>query len=64
MHALNVPLGSRSYPVLIGRGILGQADLFPPYLNGRQVLILTDENVAPLWGRAEEMEKGTCQIDV
>ena len=49
MHALNVPLGSRSYPVLIGRGILGQADLFPPYLNGRQVLILTDENVAPLW---------------
>lgn len=49
MHALNVPLGARSYPVIIGRSILGQGDLLAPYIDGRQVLIVTDFNVAPLW---------------
>jgi 3-dehydroquinate synthase len=49
MHALNVALGSRSYPVVIGRGLLGRAEVLTPYLNGRQVLVLTNEVVAPLW---------------
>jgi 3-dehydroquinate synthase len=49
MHALNVPLGSRSYPVVIGRGLLGRAEVLTPYLDGRQVLVLTNEVVAPLW---------------
>jgi len=49
MHALNVPLGSRSYPVMIGRGLLGRPEIIRPYLAGRQVLIVTDEIVAPLW---------------
>ena len=49
MHALNVPLGARSYPVIIGRSILGQGDLLAPYIDGRQVFIVTDLNVAPLW---------------
>jgi len=49
MHALNVPLGSRSYPVVIGRGLLGRAEVLTPFLDGRQVLVLTNEIVAPLW---------------
>lgn len=49
MHALNVPLGDRTYPVLIGRGLLGRADVLAPYLDGRQVLVVTNEIVAPLW---------------
>ena len=49
MHALNVPLGSRSYPVIIGRGLLGRPEIIRPYLSGRQVLIVSDEIVAPLW---------------
>lgn len=49
MHALTVPLGSRSYPVLIGRGLLGSPEWVAPYLNGRQVLVLTNDIVAPLW---------------
>jgi 3-dehydroquinate synthase len=49
MHALNVALGSRSYPVVIGRGLLGRAEVLTPYLDGRQVLVLTNEVVAPLW---------------
>lgn len=49
MHALNVPLGDRAYPVVIGRGILGRAEVLTPYLDGRQVLVLTNDIVAPLW---------------
>jgi 3-dehydroquinate synthase len=49
MHALNVPLGLRSYPVLIGRGLLGRPEVLAPYLDGRQVLVVTNEIVAPLW---------------
>ncbi len=49
MHALNVPLGRRSYPVLIGRGLLGRAEVLAPYIDGRQVLVVTNEIVAPLW---------------
>lgn len=49
MHALNVPLGRRSYPVVIGRGVLGRPEVLAPYLGGRQVLVLTNEIVAPLW---------------
>jgi 3-dehydroquinate synthase len=49
MHALNVPLGRRSYPVVVGHGLLGEADLLTPYLAGRQVLVVSNEVVAPLW---------------
>jgi len=49
MHALNVPLGNRSYPVVIGRGILGRPEVLSPFLDGRQVLVLTNETVGPLW---------------
>lgn len=49
MHGLNVPLGTRSYPVLIGRGLLGRPEVLAPYLAGRQVLVVTNEVVAPLW---------------
>lgn len=49
MHALNVPLGDRTYPVLVGRGLLGRAEVLAPYIDGRQVLVVTNEIVAPLW---------------
>jgi 3-dehydroquinate synthase len=49
MHALTVPLGHRAYPVLIGRGVLGDPEVLAPYINGRQVLVVTNDIVAPLW---------------
>jgi 3-dehydroquinate synthase len=49
MHALNVSLGRRSYPVLIGRGVLADPELLAPYIDGRQVLVVTNDIVAPLW---------------
>lgn len=49
MNTLNVDLGPRSYPIYIGRGLLGRADLVAPFVKGRQVMIVTNETIAPLY---------------
>lgn len=49
MQTLTVDLGDRSYPIYIGSGLLSRADLFKPHLAGRQVAIVTNETVAPLY---------------
>lgn len=49
MKTLRVELGPRSYPIHIGPGLLGRADLVVPHLAGRQVLVVTNEVVAPLY---------------
>ncbi|MCG6658383.1 3-dehydroquinate synthase [Halomonas campisalis] len=46
---LQVALGSRSYPIHIGPGLLGDPEWLSPYLAGRQVMIVTNETVAPLY---------------
>ncbi len=43
---LQVELGTRSYPIHIGPGLLERDD-WPALIRGRHVLILSDENVAP-----------------
>ncbi len=48
-RSLQVALGERSYPIHIGAGLLGDADWLAPYLAGRQVMIVTNETVAPLY---------------
>ena len=49
MQTLTVDLGERSYPIYIGEGLLARADLLLPHLAGRQVAIVTNETVAPLY---------------
>jgi 3-dehydroquinate synthase len=49
MKTLHVDLGDRSYPIIIGRGLLGNSDAVMPYICGQQVLIVTNETVAPLY---------------
>jgi 3-dehydroquinate synthase len=46
MHTLNVELGSRSYPILIGPGLLQQPDALA-LARGRPLRLITDSNVAP-----------------
>ncbi|MBS0579390.1 MAG: 3-dehydroquinate synthase [Proteobacteria bacterium] len=48
MHTLNVDLGSRSYPILIGAGLLGRAGSFDQ-LAARNVLAVSNSTVAPLY---------------
>ncbi|WP_271409540.1 3-dehydroquinate synthase [Pseudomonas sp. Q1-7] len=49
MRTLQVDLGERSYPIHIGAGLLSQPELFTPHIAGRQVAIVTNETVAPLY---------------
>jgi 3-dehydroquinate synthase len=63
MHTLNVDLGERSYPIFIGQNALSPGVL-TPYITGKQVMVVTNETVAPLY-----LEKlmaslpGSVQID-
>ncbi|WP_237059171.1 3-dehydroquinate synthase [Microbulbifer sediminum] len=49
MHELNVELGERSYPIVIGSNLLGKPRCLAPYIRGRQVCVVTNETVAPLY---------------
>ena len=48
---LKVDLGTRSYPIYIGSNLLTQANLLPPYIKSKQVLVVTNTTVAPLYLR-------------
>ena len=49
MRTLHVDLGERSYPIFIGTDLLARAECFSPYIAGRQVAIVTNQTVAPLY---------------
>lgn len=49
MQTLNVDLGDRSYPIHIGPALLDRDDLIRPHIAGRQVMIVTNDTVAPLY---------------
>jgi 3-dehydroquinate synthase len=49
MKTLIVDLGDRSYPIHIGRNLLGQADLLRAHIRGRQVMVVSNETVVPLY---------------
>ncbi len=46
---LEVRLGRRSYPIHIGHGLLGNGELLAPFVQDRQVMVVTSETVAPLY---------------
>lgn len=49
MNTLTVDLGDRSYPIRIGSGLMASPALFEPAILGRQVMIVTNETVAPFY---------------
>ena len=49
MNKLTVELGERSYPIFIGQGLLGEPELLTQYVRGKQVLVVTNETIAPLY---------------
>ncbi len=49
MQTLNVALAKRSYPIHIGRGLLSDASLILPHLKRKNVAIVTNTTVAPLY---------------
>ena len=49
MQTLTVDLGDRSYPIFIGEQLLARPELFLPYLAGKQVCVVSNEAIAPLY---------------
>ena len=49
LRTLTVALGERSYPIHIGTGLLGRAELLRPRLRGTQAMVVTNEVVGPLY---------------
>jgi 3-dehydroquinate synthase len=49
MERLRIELGERSYPILIGPGLLGDAGLLAEAVPARDVLVVTNTTVAPLY---------------
>jgi len=49
VDTLKVELGSRSYPIFIGDGLLGQPELLREHVPSRDVLIVSNTTVAPLY---------------
>jgi 3-dehydroquinate synthase len=48
-RVLEVDLGERSYPIYIGGDLLGQAGLIAPHVHGKQVMVVSNTTVAPLY---------------
>lgn len=49
MQTLHVDLAERSYPIHIGTDLLSRVDLLAPHIAGRQVAIVTNQTIAPLY---------------
>jgi len=49
MQTLQVALGDRAYPIHIGSGLIQNADLILPHLKRKQVAVVTNTTVAPLY---------------
>lgn len=49
MKTLHVALGDRSYPIYIGSGLLNRAELFTQHIKARQVIVVSNTTVAPLY---------------
>ncbi|WP_295608205.1 3-dehydroquinate synthase, partial [uncultured Lamprocystis sp.] len=49
MTTLTVSLGARSYPIYIGTGLIADPDHYRPHIQGGQVMVVTNETVAPLY---------------
>lgn len=52
MKTLHVELGEhgeRSYPIFIGQDLLTKPELVEPYVSGSQVMIVSNETIAPLY---------------
>jgi 3-dehydroquinate synthase len=49
METLTIDLGPRSYPILIGPGLLGDPAVFGEQVRGRDLMLVSNVTVAPLW---------------
>jgi 3-dehydroquinate synthase len=56
MQRLEVKLGRRAYPILIGPGLLGARAILSEHAGAAKLLVVTDDIVGPLW--MPKLERG------
>lgn len=64
IQTLHVALEERSYPIHIGRGLLTKPDLLMPHLKKKQVAIVTNTTVAPLYLQTLKSQLEAQQVNV
>ena len=62
MKTLSVDLGARSYPIHIGQGLLSDAELLRPHIQGKSAVIISNTTVAPLY--LTQLEAVLDKIDI
>lgn len=61
--SITVELGERSYPIVIGRGLLGGGFDLSPYVAGPDCLVVSNDTVAPLYLEALTADLGDKAIE-
>ena len=64
MMTVTVELGERSYPIYIGRDLLDRSDLLNAHVPGSQVMVVSNDVVAPLYVSRVIAALGNRQVDV
>ena len=64
MNSLNLDLGERSYPILMGDGLLAKGDVLSSFLKEGSVLVVTNETIAPLYLSLLRNALGDRSVDV
>lgn len=59
---LHVELGERSYPIYIGQDLINNSELFKQHIAGKKVLVVTDDNTAPLY--LDTLTRSLAEFDV
>ena len=62
MNKLIVDLKERSYPIYIGSSLIGVPDTFKKHIAANQVLIVSNETVAPLY--LEQLRNSLASFDI
>ncbi|MFB3079486.1 MAG: iron-containing alcohol dehydrogenase, partial [Lysobacterales bacterium] len=62
MHTLHVDLGERSYPIYIGRDLFSDGALLRDHVAGRQVALVSNETVAPLY--VDRVREALSEVDL
>ena len=62
MRTLKLNLSEKSYPIYIGQGLLSQVHLLTKHISGKQVMIVTNTTVAPLYLEKVKSLLGDYQV--
>jgi len=62
VRTLKLNLSEKSYPIYIGQGLLSQGELLTKHISGKQVMIVTNTTVAPLYLEKVKSLLGDYQV--